>query len=365
MKATPTIIAIALLLLAGCSQTPTGEAVKQEEITIGAPLPLTGSLASIGEDMRDALKLSLRDLNARQDEYHFRIIYDDTGSDTTRAVTAVSSMIYNHGSKLLVGPVASGAVLATAPITEKEHAIIMSVSSAAPISDAGDYVFRNRETGITHGTFIGAYLYRQEYRTMAIIASTSPNAQSYAQSAQDSFIVQGGEVMARSDYSIDTSDFKTALVKAREADVIYIATETGEDAGLIVKQAHELGIDRPLYGAATLGLEEYPTVAKETVEGTRYTYPLSPEESAFTQEYREQYGKEASNFAALAYDNLQLLGDAVLFCNGDDTECIKDYLYGVRDYQGVSGTTSFDEKGDATKPIGVYEYRDGKKVRIA
>ncbi|MCK4553367.1 ABC transporter substrate-binding protein, partial [Candidatus Parcubacteria bacterium] len=96
MKKTNKIIILALalvVLLGGCAKVVEEEKeVLNEVIKIGAPLSLTGKLASFGEDLRDGINMAISEVN-RQEKIQIEIIYEDTQSEATQAVNSVKKFI--------------------------------------------------------------------------------------------------------------------------------------------------------------------------------------------------------------------------------------------------------------------------------
>lgn len=63
----------------------------------------------------------------------------------------------------------------------------------------------------------------------------------------------------------------------------------------------------------------------------------------------------------IAYDATNIITDAVRKCS-DNIGCVKQYLYSLKNYQGIAGTYSFDENGDVTMPLMIKTVKNGKFV---
>ncbi|RLC61879.1 MAG: branched-chain amino acid ABC transporter substrate-binding protein, partial [Chloroflexi bacterium] len=110
-------------------------------------------------------------------------------------------------------------------------------------------------------------------------------------------------------------------------------------------------------------------IAGQAAEGLVYTAPWydptspDPQVRRFDQEYMKRTGNHSEMFGAHAYDTLRITA-LVMDRAGYDSEAIKDALYQVKDYQGVSGTSTFDMNGDVIKPIAVKKVLQGKFVFV-
>ena len=79
----------------------------------------------------------------------------------------------------------------------------------------------------------------------------------------------------------------------------------------------------------------------------------------FAKAYKEKYGNVPNNYAAHGYDALMIIAQAISEI-GYDSEKIRDYLYNVKDYPGVSGSTTFDRNGDVIKPARITIIKQGR-----
>lgn len=104
------------------------------------------------------------------------------------------------------------------------------------------------------------------------------------------------------------------------------------------------------------------------MDGVKYILPDKPQGPVvekFASDYQGRFGTPPGLFAAEGYDCIMLLAQGIKSCKGvADSNCVKEFLYSVRNYQGASGTISFDKNGDVIKPMAVREIQNGKPVTI-
>jgi branched-chain amino acid transport system substrate-binding protein len=147
----------------------------------------------------------------------------------------------------------------------------------------------------------------------------------------------------------------------------------GPDAGIMVKQARELGIS-----AVAIGHEEYSPgtgfleSAGPAVEGVIFgASAFNPRDTSdaaqkFTKAYMQAYNKNAPMlYAADLYDNLYVLAKAAtdgscLTDTGMNVDCLRTSIIKVSGFKGLTGPMTFLSNGDISKPINVYRWnKDG------
>ena len=87
------IIALVLLLIGVVGiwfwkQQNTSSFVKNNEVLIGAVLPLSGEVASYGTDSKDGIELAIEIANKSQNQFHFSVNYQDSKGEPKTAVTS-------------------------------------------------------------------------------------------------------------------------------------------------------------------------------------------------------------------------------------------------------------------------------------
>ncbi len=354
-------IAIAILIfLTACTGTPAGEVVREEPIRVASILPLTGSTSYAGKWVKQGLELALEEINSKGgvNGKPLEIIYEDGECNPQKAVSAMNKLVYADNVKVILGPQCSSSILAAAPIAEKEEIIILtSVGSSPKITHAGDFIFRVRMIGDVHGANMAEFAYnRLGARTASILYINLDNGIGYKQGFREKFEELGGTVVSKDSYGPDTTDFRTHLLKIKEKnpDVLFIG---GQKAELAVKQTRELGINAPILGPTTMKTEDMIEVAGEAAEGIIYSDSAFDPESddiimqEFQSKYKARYNELSEIRAANAYDAVKIIALMIEKC-GDEkaTKCIRDELYKIENYPGVSGSITFDENGDVIKP---------------
>ena len=161
------------------------------------------------------------------------------------------------------------------------------------------------------------------------------------------------------------TDFRRALriIRDSRADAIVLWANEAESAE-ILKEMHELGMHQRVFGSyRTLG-NELLAKAGPAAEGFEAVYPYDPSRSdpkwlGFNERYEAQYHEKPEQFAALAYDAMNILLQSICEA-GLNRARIQDALYQVYQYDGVTGPMVFDPNNKNVSPMFLGTVHDGK-----
>lgn len=140
------LVVIAVMALAACgkrNQSP-------NEYRIGAVLALTDRGASYGNRARMGMELAAAELNAQPEFKNHPIVLkiEDSRSSAKDALSAFQKLIDLDHVPVAIGFVLSDEVLTCAPIANDRKIVLLTTAAGSDkIKDAGDYIFRNRESG--------------------------------------------------------------------------------------------------------------------------------------------------------------------------------------------------------------------------
>ena len=365
---------VAIIIIAGIwwgvskklGQIPTTE---KETIKIGAILPLSGGAAAYGEQIKNGIDLALRKISeSNESKVKINVIYEDSKCDPKESISAYNKLVDTDGVKIIIGTFCSSATLSITPLAERDHVILITPGAAsARISDEGDYIFRNHIT-MKQKTGYLAKMASAKFKKAAIIYNGANDV--FVESAsifRNVFIsVNDNKVVSIESFKTGDIDFRTQLlkIKSKDPEVIYIGSIMPELA-LIVKQIRELDIDAQILTDDGVLDPNFLKVTRNLSEGIIFGTTKFSKESApdFWNTYYNLFKENPTIFSAQGYDTLNILYSIISNkCSTGDTLCIKDQLYKIKDYQGVSGKTSFDEKGDAIKEVVLKTIKNGKFV---
>jgi branched-chain amino acid transport system substrate-binding protein len=207
-------------------------------------------------------------------------------------------------------------------------------------------------------------------KTAAIYKDTSSDyAKGLAEYFKKTFEAAGGKIVAEEGYVTNDRDFKATLTKirAKNPEFIYVPGYYQEVAPLI-KQARELGIKAPIGGGDGWDSPDMVSVAgNAALNNTYFTNHYSsqdkdPKVVEFVKAYKAKYNKEPDAFAALGYDAIQMLVQAIKDANSADPVKIKDALSNIKDFTGITGKMTIDDKHNPVKAGVIIEFKDGAQV---
>lgn len=366
---------VLLFLAVGCSGPHEGDrstAASAAAIEVGAVLPLTGSAAEWGTPVRKALLLAQDEINGsggiNGKKIHLNI--EDDRCDASGGISALQKIIATQRPVAVIGAVCSAVTLAIAPVAERSRIVLISPASTNPaITNAGDYIFRVIPTDALRGTIFARYVYAQGHRTVSLLYIKNDAGVGNKDSFAAEFRRLGGRVASEDSYPENSRDVRSQLAKiaAAKPDAIMIVSYP-EDSALVLRQAHELGIQPPLY-FQTEALDD-PNVIKNAAgaaDGVTYILPAPATGGAavaFADKYKRKWGGPPETFAAEGYDSLMLIATLLRKTATVSSDVLKSELYKTADYAGASGTITFDGNGDVLKPMAIKRIVNGNPVIV-
>lgn len=329
-------------------------------IKIGVIMPLTGSLAEPGKNILDGINLAVNLYNESSKNVHpIKLIIEDSKSKSKDGVLAINKLINQDKVNVIIGDLSSEIFLACAPIAEKNKVVMISPGASNPnVRNAGDYIFRNYLSDEFEGKIMADYIFSKlSLKKASLIHVNGDYGIGAANAFKKEYERLGGSIVFTDSYSPGTSNFKTMVIKIKESnpDVVYIIGNPSEN-GYLVKQMKSYGAKYPIVGNLGFENHDFIAVAKGAFDSILFSTAAydaqseNPVVKKFVYEFEKEYNKTPDMTAGLGYDVVNIL----LYCfkaNSFNVSSLKDDLYKVADFVGVTGVTTFDEYGDVSKDI--------------
>jgi len=161
------------------------------------------------------------------------------------------------------------------------------------------------------------------------------------------------------------TDFRRELgiIEDSRVDAIVLWTDIGPTA-MILQQMQELGMKQRVFGGhRTIG-DELVKLAGTAAEGFEAVFPYDPTRADsrwqdFNLRYEARFQEKPDHFAALAYDAMQVLLNAICRA-GLNKGRIRDALTGVTRYKGVTGDMIFDPNCKNIAPLFLARVHGGR-----
>jgi len=354
------LVALALAL-SGCAlpspppaQRPAEQpaAPTNEPIYIGVSGPLTGPNARYGVQWKKGFDLALEAINGKGGVRGRRLeyIFEDSQSDPKQSVIVAQKFVADPRIVIELGDFSSPASMAASPIYQRAGLVQFGFTNSHPdFTKGGDYMWSNSATQEDLSPALAEFAYQTlGLKRLAVFYLNTD----WGKATYDLFRKHaekiGAEIVAAEAYLPDEKDFRSALVRARDADpdgLVLISYQA--DGAQIVQQVAAAGLKVPIVGASSLHSPDFIRLGGAAAEGVLIRGQFSPEDTrpivkAFVDAYRAKYNEEPDFFAAHAYDTMNIVA-ALIEIAGPDRKAIRDAFTKIKDVPSVIyGSVTFD-----------------------
>lgn len=346
-------------------------------IVVGEVGSMTGTEATFGISSDRGIQLATKEVNGTggiKGRQITIVALDDQGKPE-EAATAATRLIASEHVTALLGEVASTRSLFMAPKAQAAKVPMVSPSSTnEKVTAVGDYIFRacfiDPFQGYVMAKFATDTLH---FKKVAVLRDVRNDySVGLAKVFSENFTRMGGTITANESFSSGDVDFKAQLtnIKNTGPQALYVPGYY-TDVGLIARQAREVGITGPLLGGDGWDSEKLYEIGGAALEGCYFSnhYSVddpSPRIQEFVAKFKKEYGGQVpDSLAAQAYDAASMLFDAMKRASDLTGPAIRDALAQTKNFQGVTGDISMDEKRNASKPAVILKVGKGGKYEFA
>ena len=344
-----------------------------EPVTLGVSGPLTGPNAQYGAQWKKGFDLALSEVDAAGGIKGHPLTYqfEDSQSDPRQAVAIAQKFVSD--SKVVVegGDFSSTASMAASPIYQRAGLVQFGFTNSHPnFTKGGDYMWSNSLAQTDETPRLARYAGSLGLKRVAVLHLNTDWGRTSEKIFLDTAKTLGLEVVASEGYQPDEQDFRSTLVRVRDAkpDGIVLISYYS-DGALIARQVRSVGLKEPIVAIGSVYSPKFIELGGADVEGvytesTFFPGDSRPEVRNFVDKFKARYNEEPDEFNADAYDTMILLA-AVMNKYGTDRKAIHDGLGEIKDVPSVIfGKATFDPQ---TRRVagGVPAYlivKDGKFV---
>jgi branched-chain amino acid transport system substrate-binding protein len=367
-------------LVAGCSTGSSSSASGGAKVVkIGVFEPTTGENG--GGGLQEVLGMRYANkthptVKIGGEEYQVKLVEVDNKSDKTEAVNAAQKLVSEKVSVVL-GSYGSGVSIAAGQIFADAKIPAIGASCTNPqVTQGNDFYFRVCFLDPFQGTVMANYANDNGAKTAAVVTQLGDDYSSGLGSFfKSAFTGLGGTIVSEEQFQTNQTDFKAILtnIKAQNPDIIF-APSSITTAPLIIKQARELGITATIAAGDTWENSTIIENAGNSAEGVVLSTffdeaePANEEAASFISGFKG-YLKENKQdeiipaVSALGYDAYLCALKAIETAGSTDGTAIRDALKGVS-IDGVTGSISFDENGDAKKDMAFIKTIENGKFKF-
>ncbi|HEY0908396.1 MAG TPA: ABC transporter substrate-binding protein [Candidatus Paceibacterota bacterium] len=372
-----TVIAvIVIILIAVLAQKPSKEAATGP-VRLGGAFMITGPAAPVGELQQKGASLAVETINNAGgiNGRPIEIVIEDAGYDPKTAVSAYQALKIK-GLKLFIMD-GSSVVSATHQLVVDDGNFTIAGGATAP--SYFDNSIQSCRIALTAKDFapgMAEILRKHDYKNVAVFLADNEYGRGLASEFVKAFNGKDESIVVTEFYSgsAGSSDFRTNILKIKaqqdKIDAIVFSNILTNAEGML-RQMKELGVNKPI-------VSDNPTFENPSIkdfsllEGTEvvdyeYTRAIQPTDSAkvkgFKEAYRAKYGIDPQYFGAGTYDSIMLVAEAVGKV-GEDPKAVAKYISSLKNYEGVTGTYTFDNDCEVDRTLITRGIKNGVKVDI-
>ena len=323
---------------------------------IGMAGPLTGEYAAFGTQMKEGAEQAVADINKAGGVLGKPLVLDvgDDACDPKQAVS-VANQFAAKGVKLVAGHFCSGSSIPASKVYAEEGILQISPASTNPdYTDKGDWntmrvCGRDDEQGKVAGDYLAKHFKADK---IAILNDNSAYGKGLADQTAKALHAAGGKEALAMAYTPGEKDYSSLVSRLKEAgiSVIYVGGYHTE-AGLIIRQAKEQGMNATLVGGDALVTNEFWQIAGDSGAGTLMTFPPDPRLMKSAADVVKEFKAkniDPEGYVLYTYAAIQVWVDGVKKAGSTDPKKVATALKASGNWPSVLGPISFDKKGDTT-----------------
>lgn len=358
------------LLAAGCGGTKETPKAADDTIKIGFLGGKTGNHAHYGIETLKGMQMAVDDINKAGgiNGKKLQIVEGDHGSNTSEAANVTQKLITQKVSAIIGDPT-TGITKAAAAICQPSKVVLMSAGAVGTgVVEIGDYIYRNTLLDAVAAPAVTKYLAEEmKWKKVALVTTTGlAYSESLTGIFKPALAKHGIEIVAEQSIMEKDTNFSaqvTNLSKKQFDGVIFTGYYT--EGALFMKEMRKQGLKQVMVGGDGLLGKELYQLGEKAVEGSmvytgfEVTDKAEGKTKTFIEAYQAKFNGKPDMFAAQGYDAVMLVADAMKAANSSDPSVYKEKLAQTKDWTGVTGTITFDEKREPIKsPVYLLEVKD-------
>ncbi len=356
------------LTLAIAAATALGVSASKADINIATAGPMTGQYASFGAQMKAGAEQAVADINAAGGVLGQKLSLSigDDACDPKQAVAVANEMV-GKGVVFMAGHFCSGSSIPASSVYTEEDILQISPASTNPkfTDEGGPNVFRVCGRDDQQGIVAGGFLAKQfKGKNVAVIHDKTAYGKGLADETKKAMNKAGLKEKLYEAYTAGEKDYSALVSKLKQnsIDAVYVGGYHTE-AGLIVRQMRDQGMNTRLVSGDALVTDEYWSITGPAGEGTLMTFSpdprKNPKAAPIVKKFRDK-GIEPEGYVLYTYAAIQVFAQAAQEAGSTDLDKLLKVLHKSK-FDTVLGDLSFDSKGDVTLPGYVfYEWKNGK-----
>ena len=370
------LIAIAALALSA------GFSMAQTVVTIAHVGPTSGGIAHLGKDNENGAIMAVEELNAAGvtiggKKVTLKLMTEDDAADPKQG-TAVAQKLVDANVSGVIGHLNSGTSIPASKIYS--DAGIPQISPSATNPKYTRQGFKTTFRVVADDTQLGGTLGKYAVNTLkgksiAVIDDRTAYGQGVAEEFSKAVKAAGGNIVAQEFTTDKATDFNAILtsIKGKKPDVVFFG---GMDAvaGPMLRQMKSLGINAKFMGGDGICSAELVKLAGDAVSddqvfcaeagGVEKGSKFEAAKADFEKKFKAKFGVEVQVYAPYVYDSVRIMVAAMVKAGSSDPAKYLPVLAATKDFQGVTGAISFDNKGDVLNGALTMQTIKGGKLQV-
>ena len=359
-----------------------GFASAQAVVTIAHVGPTSGAIAHLGKDNENGAKMAVEELNAAGvtiggKKVTLKLMTEDDAADPKQG-TAVAQKLVDAKVAGVIGHLNSGTTIPASKLYSDAGIPQVSPSATNPKYTRQGFktAFRLVADDTQLGGTLGRYAVKElKGKSIAVIDDRTAYGQGVAEEFSKAVVAAGGTVVAKEFTTDKATDFNSILttIKGKKADVVFFG---GMDAvaGPMLRQMKSLGINAKFMGGDGICSTELVKLGGDAISDNQvYCAEAGGVEGQgkagmekFKTAFKAKYNADVQVYAPYVYDGVKLMVAAMVKAGSSDPAKYLPVLAATKDYAGVTGPITFDEKGDIKNgALTLKTVRGGKLTELA
>ena len=323
----------ALGMLCGLGTAAALAQASGEPVTIGVSGPLTGQNAQYGAQWKKGFDLALEEVNVKGVKGRpLQYVFEDSQADPRQSVAIAQKFVSDPKIVIEVGDFSSTASMAASSIYQRAGLVQFGFTNSHPnFTKGGDFMWSNSVSQADEQPRLAKYAADLGFKHVAVLYLNTDWGRSSQAIFTEAAKGMGVDVVASEGYQPDEKDFRSTLVRVRDAkpDAIVLISYYA-DGALITRQTRSVGLTQPIVASGSVYSPKFIELAGDAGNGvfTELNFfpgDTRPEVQAFVTKFKAKYNEEPDDFNAVAYDTIILLA-AVIDKYGLDRTAIRDGL---------------------------------------
>jgi branched-chain amino acid transport system substrate-binding protein len=367
------VLVTAVVVLSACSSSSSGG----DKIKIGGGFALTGDESALDLPAANGAKLAVKEINAAGGVLGKQIDFIVHDSQYKMDVTAQTAKQFVEQDKVqaMVGYTDTDSVLASGPTFQAAGIPFITVGATSPKipTQVGDMMFLACFGDNVQAAAGAEYALKNFGKTAYLLSDKGVEYTTLLGGYFKSrFVEAGGTIALEDTYDDKATDFSAQIAKIKalspQPDFFYVAAMP-YNVGPVVKQMRDAGITGPIIGGDGWDTPDLISVAGAAANNTFFsTHALMDATGGtdgikkFIAAYNKEYSHDPENaFAALGYDTVYLMVDAIKRAGSMDGKALKTAIEATKDYPGITGSITFAAGSHVPqKGVTIIAVKDGK-----